>query len=255
MGLEGVVGSWYNALSVFTRVFAEPVQALSNGLGIAPISAVLFGLLGALSPCQLTTGLSAVALIGRRPSPSVLVAGLSYTAGKAVVYALIGLAFVLVGSAASTGAIPGFVIARKLLGPLMLIVGLALIGLIPFQVPFGIGDRIALYASDRLDATRPAGAFLLGAAFSVAFCPTLFLLFFGLLIPLALASPGGPVYPALFALGTTLPMLVVLGALALGARRWSMAGALGRTQPFLTKLAGLIVLLAGLNDTVVYWVI
>lgn len=255
MGLEGLVGSWYNALSIFTRLFTEPVQALSIGLGIAPISAVLFGLLGALSPCQLTTGISALALIGRRPSPSVILAGLSYTAGKALVYALIGLAFVLVGSAASSGAIPGFVLARKLLGPLMLLVGLALIGLVHFRVPFGIGDRVALYASDRLDATRPRGAFLLGAAFSVAFCPTLFLLFFGLLIPLALASPGGPVYPALFAFGTTLPMLLLLGALAVGSQRWSLAGALGRTQPFLTKAAGVVVLLAGLNDTVVYWVI
>ncbi len=255
MDLEGLVGSWYSTLSVFTRLFAEPVKALSDGVGIAPLSAVLFGLLGALSPCQLTTGLSAVALIGRRPSASTLLAGLSYTAGKALVYALIGLAFVLVGTAASTGAIPGFVLARKLLGPLMLIVGLALIGLIHFRVPFAVGDRLAFYASARLDATRPGGAFVLGAAFSVAFCPTLFLLFFGLLIPLALVSPGGPVYPALFALGTTLPMLVVLGALTLGSQHWSLTGAVGRAQPFLTKLAGVVVVLAGVNDTLVYWII
>lgn len=250
-----LVNSWYSALSVFTRLYAEPIKGLSDGIGFGPLSAVLFGLIGALSPCQLTTGISALALIGRRPSPSILISGLSYTAGKATVYALIGLAFVFLGSAASTGAIPGFVLARKLLGPLMLIVGLALIGWIHFRVPLAIGDRIALYASGRLDATRPPGAFLLGAAFSVAFCPTLFLLFFGLLIPLALASPGGPVYPALFALGTTLPMLLVLGALALGSQRFSVAGALTRAQPVLTQIAGFVVLLAGLNDTVVYWII
>jgi cytochrome c biogenesis protein CcdA len=252
---SALVGSWYSALGVFTRLFAEPIKGVSDGLGIAPVSAVLLGLIGALSPCQLTTGISALALIGRRPSPAVLVAGVSYTAGKAIVYALIGLAFVLLGSAASSGAIPGFVLARKLLGPLMLVVGLVLIGLVRLRVPSGIGDRIALYASDRLDATRPVGAFFLGAAFSVAFCPTLFVLFFGLLIPLALASPGGPVYPALFALGTTLPMLVVLGVLALGSQRWSVAGALTRAQPFLTQLAGFVVVAAGVNDTIVYWFI
>lgn len=253
MTFDGIIGSWYSALSVFTRLFAEPVKALSDGLGIAPVSAVLFGLLGALSPCQLTTGISALALIGRRPSSATILAGLGYSAGKALVYAAIGLAFVLVGSAASTGAIPGFVAARKLLGPLMLVTGLILIGAVRVRVPFGLGDRVAAYASDRIDATRPAGAFLLGAAFSLAFCPTLFVLFFGLLIPLALASPGGAAYPALFAFGTTLPMLVVLGALGLGAQRWSVSGALARTQPFLTRLAGVVVLLAGLNDTVVYW--
>lgn len=255
MGLEGLVGSWYNVLSTLTRLFAEPIKGLADGAGIPPLSAVLFGLLGALSPCQLTTGVSALALIGRRPSPSMLVAGLSYTAGKALVYALIGLAFVVVGSAVSIGSIPLIVTARKLLGPLMLIVGLALIGVVRPRLPFSVGDRLALYASDRLDASRPVGAFLLGAAFSVAFCPTLFLLFFGLLIPLALASPGGAAYPALFALGTTLPMLAVLAALALGSQRWSVAGALARVQPLLTQLAGFVVLLAGLNDTVVYWFI
>lgn len=255
MGLEGLVGSWYGTLSILTRLFGEPIKALADGAGIPPVSAVLFGLLGALSPCQLTTGVSALALIGRRPSPSTLLAGLSYTAGKALVYALIGLAFVVVGSAVSTGSIPFIVTARKLLGPLMLIVGLALIGLIRFRMPFGFGDRLALYASDRLDATRPTGAFLLGAAFSLAFCPTLFLLFFGLLIPLALSSPGGAAYPALFALGTTLPMLAVLAALALGSERWSVTGALARVQPRLTQLAGFVVLVAGLNDTVVYWFI
>lgn len=255
MGLEGLIGSWYNALSVFIRVFGEPIKTFSDGVGIAPVSALLLGLLGALSPCQITTGLSALALIGHRPSPSVLAAGLSYTAGKALVYALIGLAFVALGSAVSTGSIPFVITVRKLLGPLMLVAGLALIGLIRIRAPFPLGDRLAAYASDRLDASRPAGAFVLGAAFSLAFCPTLFVLFFGLLIPLALASPGGPVYPAVFAIGTTLPMLLILGAVSLGARRWSMSQALGRLQPLLTRIAGVLVVAAGLNDTVVYWLI
>lgn len=254
MAVDQLVSSWYATLSTFTRLFAEPIKALADGAGIPPFSAVLFGLLGALSPCQLTTGVSALALIGRRPSATTVLSGLSYTAGKALVYALVGLAFVLAGSAASIGSIPAFVAARKLLGPLMLLAGLVLVGFIRLRVPFSFGDRIALYASGQLDATRPGGAFLLGAAFSLAFCPTLFVLFFGLLIPLALASPGGPAYPALFALGTTLPMLVVLAALALGSRPWSsVAGALTRAEPLLTQLAGVVVLLAGLNDTLVYW--
>ena len=60
------------------------------------------------------------------------------------------------------------------------------------------------------------GAFLLGIAFSLAFCPPLFLLFFGLTIPMALASPFGAFYPATFALGTTLPLLAIAAALAVG---------------------------------------
>lgn len=255
MTVDQFVSSWYGVLSTFARLFAEPIKTFADVAGIPPLSAVLFGLLGGLSPCQLTTGASALALIGRRPSPATLLAGLSYTAGKALVYALIGLAFVLVGSGLTVGSIPVVVAARKVLGPLMLVAGLVLVGLLRPRVPFSFGDLVALFASDRLDATRPAGAFLLGGAFSIAFCPTLFFLFFGLTIPLALASPGGPVYPALFALGTTLPMLVLLGTLALGARRWAVTGAVARVQPFLTQLAGVVLLASGLNDTLVYWVV
>lgn len=251
--MSELISSWYAFLAGPTRAFAEPIQALALGAGIPPLSALLFGLLGALSPCQLTTGLSAFALIGRRPSPSMIAAGIAYTAGKALVYATLGLAFVVVGNALATSSIPVVVAARKVIGPLMLLVGLMLLGVLRVRVPVSLGDRVAAYASDRLDAGRPTGAFVLGAAFGLAFCPTLFVLFFGLLIPLALVSPGGPVYPALFALGTTLPMLVALGALALGAQRWSVSGAVARVRPFLTQLAGLVLVFTGLNDTVVYW--
>lgn len=250
-----LVASWYSFLSGPTRAFAEPIQALALGAGIPPVSAVLFGLLGALSPCQLTTGLSAFALIGRRPSAALLASGLAYTAGKALVYALLGLGFVVLGNALATSSIPIVIAVRKLLGPLMLLVGLVLLGFVRVRVPFSVGERLALYASDRLDAARPGGAFVLGGAFGLAFCPTLFFLFFGLLIPLALASPGGAIYPALFALGTTLPMLAALAALALGAQRWSVSGTVARVQPFLTQLAGLVLLFTGLNDTIVYWLI
>jgi len=91
-------------------------------------------------------------------------------------------------------------------------------------------------------------------AFALAFCPTLFFLFFGLTIPLALASPGGIVVPALFALGTTIPLLIVLGALALGAHSSTgVTRALHRLQPRLNRFAGVILILAGLNDTIIYW--
>jgi hypothetical protein len=51
---------------------------------------------------------------------------------------------------------------------------------------------------------KPGGAgraYLLGLAFSLAFCPTLFWLFFGLTVPLALRSAGGWSFPGLLAAG------------------------------------------------------
>lgn len=243
--------SWYEVLSSLDRAVGEPIRTLATNTTVGPLAALLLGILGALSPCQITTGVGAVALIGRRPTGAALLGGLFYAAGKATTYGLIGLAFISVGTAVDASAIPAAQLIRRLLGPLMLVVGLALVGVLKPRLGFGLGDRVAAFAADRLDPTRPTGAYALGVAFGFAFCPTLFLLFFGLLIPLALASPGGPVFPALFALGTTLPILAALGLLWLGV---GDADALtGRTQRLLTRVAGVIALLAGLNDTILYW--
>jgi cytochrome c biogenesis protein CcdA len=251
-----LVLQWYTVMSTLTRALTEPVRTLSDTAGIAPLSAVLFGFLGALSPCQLTTGLSAFALLGRptdggRP----LLAGVAYLGGKALVYAVLGLAFVLLGTALAQNSIPVIVAARKVLGPLMLLIGLMLLGIWRSRVSLNVGQRLASVASERLDPTRPRGAFLLGAGLSLCFCPTLFLLFFGLLIPLALASPGGVVFPALFALGTSVPLLVALAAASLGARSLRGPTLAHRVQPVLTRIAGALLVLVGLNDTVLYWVL
>lgn len=249
-----LVGQWYQLLGSLNRAVAEPIRALSDDVGLAPVTALLLGVLGALSPCQLTTGISALALLGRQPDRRPLIAGFAYVAGKALVYALLGGLFVLLGSALATSAIPVIQVVRRVLGPLMLLIGLVLVGVLRSRLTLGAGERIAAAAAERLEPTRPRGAFVLGMAFALAFCPTLFLLFFGLLIPLALASAGGLVFPALFALGTAAPLLVLLALLGLGLGGTARASnVMQRAQPILTSLAGFVLIAAGLNDTIVYW--
>jgi len=60
------------------------------------------------------------------------------------------------------------------------------------------------------------GGFPLGALSALAFCPVSATLFFMVLIPLALKSTGGVVLPAMFAVGTGLPVLVFGTLLSLG---------------------------------------
>jgi len=248
-----LIARWYALLASLSQAAGEPISMLV-GADIGPLAAILLGLLGALSPCQLSTGLGAVALIGRPvPGRRPLVAGASYVAGKALVYAALGLAVVMLGQSLATMSIPLIVVVRRALGPLMLLAGLVVLGVLRPRVMFGAGEDLASAVADRLDATRPRAAFLLGAAFAFAFCPTLFLLFFGVLIPLALTSPIGITYPALFAVGTTLPLLVVFVVLAL--RPALDASWAGRSNRVLSKIAGVVLLIAGLNDTVVYWIV
>jgi hypothetical protein len=94
----------------------------------------------------------------------------------------------------------------------------------------------------------------LGTAFSFAFCPTLFLLFFGLTIPMALASPVGAAYPGLFAVGTSLPLLVLAAAVTSGIGTMRRAAVSAqRVASWLRLATAVVLLLAGLNDTLTYW--
>jgi cytochrome c biogenesis protein CcdA len=117
-----------------------------------------------------------------------------------------------------------------------------------------MGAGLAERLKGKLQGRGVVGALLLGVVFSFAFCPTLFLLFFGLTVPLALQSPVGWVFPALFAVGTGLPLLGFAGLFAAGsdvAGRW--IGRLGGMHRVAARVAGIVFILAGFNDTLTYW--
>ena len=121
----------------------------------------------------------------------------AYVAGKVSVYTAVGALVILAGIQLDHLAIPVILLARKLLGPLMIVVGLSLLGVVRART--SLGRRLAFRLRDRLAGRGPLGAYLLGLAFSFAFCPTLFWLFFGLTIPLALRNAGGWAFPGAFA--------------------------------------------------------
>jgi cytochrome c biogenesis protein CcdA len=238
--MRELIAEWYALLSTLNAAVAEPLRTLADSLGLPVASPLLFGLIGATAPCQLTTNASAMAR-----------SALAYLLGKALVYTLLGIAVMLAGRQLAQSSIPVAVVARKVLGPVMLLLGLHLLGWVPLR--FSLGQGPAAWLEARVGAGT-LGAFLLGIAFSLAFCPTLFLLFFGLTLPLALSSPVGVVYPGLFALGTALPLLGLAGLLTAGIGvTQCQAPRARRLAAWLQPVAGGVLVLAGLNDTVTYW--
>lgn len=99
----------------------------------------------------------------------------------------------------------------------------------------------------------PFGSFMLGFGFSLAFCPTMFVLFFLTLMPIVLSSPYGFVLPPLFALGTALPVFLVIFLI------WYLGGSgallkKGRKiGSIVQKVAGILMVLLGILDTITYW--
>ncbi|MGH2521483.1 MAG: sulfite exporter TauE/SafE family protein [Anaerolineales bacterium] len=93
---------YYYWLSTLAREFTLPISALADQINIPLVSALLFGLIGAFAPCQLSTGVAALSFISRRAGEprsgkAVWTQTIAYLAGKATVYLVVGGVIVLLG--------------------------------------------------------------------------------------------------------------------------------------------------------------
>ena len=251
---------YYDWLSVFSRLLSQPLGDFAYAVNLPLLSALVFGLIGAFAPCQLSTGVAALSYVARHAGEPrrVWAHTLAYLAGKASVYSLLGGGLVLAGlelSEISGTAIPLAVLARKLMGPLLIVVGLVLAGVLKLR--FAVGQGASAAIERRLGGqTGVVPAYLLGVALAFTFCPTLFWLFFGLTLPLALAAPGGLLLPGVFALGTTLPLLALAALMTAGLVNWrAVVRRIRRFDLWAQRLVGGIFLLVGLNEIVLYWLL
>ncbi|HUU76399.1 MAG TPA: aromatic aminobenezylarsenical efflux permease ArsG family transporter [Methanoregulaceae archaeon] len=180
------------------------------GTNSIPIIAAFFiGLVMAFSPCPLATNITAIAYISRKigDSSHTLLVGMVYSLGRMVAY--IAIASLIVYSGLNIQAISFFLqdYGEKLLGPFLILMGIVMLGIIDLPLP---GTRGKLQKIEKILAERGyIGAFLLGVIFALAFCPFSAVLFFGMLIPIALKTGDVIVVPAVFALATGLPVIVV----------------------------------------------
>jgi len=190
---------------------------------VAVASAVWLGILTSISPCPLATNVAAVSFIGRRVDrPAVVLAGgLLYALGRALAYVAIG-AILLTGLLSAPG-IADFLQRHlnRVLGPILIGVGLVLLEVIPMRLP-ALGRR-SERLRQRLASRGLWGALPLGALFALSFCPVSAALFFGSLVPLALESDSAVLVPAAYGVGTALPVIVFAGLIAVGARGLGLA--------------------------------
>lgn len=252
------IGEYYYYLSTPFNRFADSVGGLGHDTPWPVLAALVFGLLGSLAPCQLTSNLAAVSVAGRQVGQPgrVIQTVLAYVAGKVTVYTLIGTAVVLLGFKLDQNPhfVPFVSLVRKAMGPLLIVVGLVMLDVLPFRVSFG-GT-----AAGWIERHRPQGhllgAYAMGVAFAFAFCPTLFWLFFGLTLPLAVGTAAGVAVPIAFALGTALPVLIL--GLLITSGGMSISPVIARTRrldQWLSVVAGILFIVLGINEFVLYWLV
>ena len=188
-----------------------------SGLAMAAVSALWFGILTSVSPCPLATNITAISFVGRRTGSSagVLLSGLLYTLGRAVVYVVIAVLLVTSLLSAPTVSLTLQVWMNKLLGPILILVGMVMLGLI--RVRFrgrGMSEKL----QGRVERWGLMGALALGILFALSFCPVSATLYFGSLLPLAVKHESGVLLPLVYGIGTAVPVVVFAVVLAFSAR-------------------------------------
>ena len=188
-----------------------------SGLGLAALSALWFGILTSISPCPLATNITAISFVGRKTgSPAgVLLSGLLYTVGRALVYTAIGMLLVMSLLSAPTVSMTLQTWMNKLLGPILILVGMVMLGLL--RLTFR-GRGMSEGLQQRVEAWGLLGALALGALFALSFCPVSATLFFGSLLPLAVKHGSGVLLPFIYGIGTAIPVVIFAIVLAFGAR-------------------------------------
>ncbi len=179
------------------------------------LSAFILGLMTAISPCPLATNITAIGYISKdfTDRKQVLIRGVIYIIGRAITYTSIGL---LIFFGASQFTISGFIQqwGEKLLGPLLIVVGLFMTGIIK---PTFSGSRLLNQRVQQLNQNKYADVLLMGIVFALAFCPYSGVLYFGMLMPLTLTNASGLYLPIVFAIATGIPALIFTWIIAYSA--------------------------------------
>jgi cytochrome c biogenesis protein CcdA len=223
------------------------LSALTSGNNIPIISAFFLGLMATIGPCTMATNIAALAYVGRKLTDrkyAVLTASL-YTAGRMLTYTVLGALIIYLGL-----SIPGISIfvqevGEKALGPFLVVVGLLMLFI--DRISFGSSGNVLSSAGGKVADLGMIGGLPLGAIFALAFCPYSAVLFFAVLIPLALRTTEGVILPAFFAIGTGLPVLLFGMLISLGVASLSKwIDAVTRSEKILRIVIALVFIGVGI---------
>ena len=242
----------YQFFSQLSNLLSEPLINLGlSTKGIPILSAFVLGIVGAIAPCQFTGNLGAITIYGNQSIQKRMAwkGVIFFTLGKIVVFAILGFIVWLVGSEVRYSLITYFPWVRKIVGPMFILVGLFMLGLIKFHKSISFGS-----IPEKLQQKGNIGAFLMGVSFTLGFCPTMFTLFFITLMPMATSVSYGAILPIIFAIGTSLPLIIaifLIWYLELGGSLIKKKGR--RLGLLIQRIAGGFMLLLGILDTMTYW--
>ncbi len=215
-------------------------------IGAAIFSAFWLGILTAISPCPLATNIAAISFIGRKAGRKnhVLASGFLYALGRTLAY--VGLGVVITAGVLGSSDISRFLqqYMNEAIGPIMIILGLVLLGWIGSGASLNLGS-VAL--QEKAGRGGIIWALPLGILFALSFCPVSAGLFFGGLLPLALQQQSVLILPVVYGIGTALPVVIFAFIMAFASAYVGRAfNRLTQIERWIRYLTGTAFILAGI---------
>lgn len=189
----------------------EFLNNLYSGSSLPFVSALVLGLLTAISPCPMATNITAIGYIGKDLASRnrVFYNGLIYTLGRTASYSVLALLLYL---GADQFRISGLFqqYGEKIIGPLLIVIGVFMLGIISLNFP--VFSRLSAKFQNK-NRFNYWDVFLLGVVFALAFCPYSGVLYFGMLVPLTVSTSGLHL-PVVFAIATAIPVILFAWVIA-----------------------------------------
>ena len=231
------------------------LQSILDNTSIPAITAFILGILTAISPCPLATNITAIGFIGKdiENHHQIFINGLLYTLGRIITYTILGVILIpILREGASMFSVQKAVskYGEMLIAPLLIVIGVYMLDIIKLNLP-----KINFSGNNLKRKTKGSwGALFLGILFSLAFCPTSGIFYFGMLMPMSAAETGGYLLPVVYAIATGLPVILVAWVLA-----YSVAG-LGKLynriqvfEKWFRKVVAILFIAVGIYYAVMYY--
>lgn len=224
------------------------LQTLLDNSTTPVLTAFLLGLLTALSPCPLATNIAAISFIGKdiENRHRIFLNGLLYTLGRVLAYTILGMVLIMILKEGSSmfgiqKTIGTF--GEQIIGPLLGLIGLFMLFGDKLNLPqTGFGGNAEVLASK-----GSWGALLIGILFALAFCPTSGVFYFGILIPMSATTAGGYLLPTVFAIATSIPVIIVAWILAFSIQQISrFYDSMKILQKWMSRIVGIVFILSGI---------
>ena len=231
----------------------EIIQQFFENSQYPLLTAFILGILVVMHPCPLAANIAAIGLILRRSTKndnshlSSLISHLLYfVLGRTLAYSLLGILLVFlirIGAKVLHIGDQLSVWGERLLAPLLIVIGLYLL----YNDLLHHHDHVPSTKDHQQRFKGAWGSLWLGVLFALAFCPESGIVYFGMIIPMAVQSSVAYLIPVAFAIGAALPVLFLSYLFAYGIQKMErFERGMHLIQLWLTRFVAVLFIVAGI---------